>query len=236
MKPVAVDDQQEKFKPKTIAGEEEKYSGDIISLKIKDSDLKDVVLYLAEFAGLNVVFDPDVRGTVTVNLQDVPWDQALEIILKQNKMGKTIEGNILRIAPDHGPDARGGGAAPAQGEQGALRAGHGQDDHPVLLEGQGRRRRSSGPRSRPAARSSSTTGPTPCSSPRSATSSISSRSSSASSTRRRPRSRSRPASSRPRPRSSATWASSGASGASPTSSTATRPTCSSPTASSSTAP
>jgi type IV pilus assembly protein PilQ len=99
VKAAAAGDQQDKFKPKTIAGAEEKYSGDIISLKIKDSDLKDVVLYLAEFAGLNVVFDPDVRGTVTVNLQDVPWDQALEIILKQNKMGKTIEGNILRIAP-----------------------------------------------------------------------------------------------------------------------------------------
>jgi type IV pilus secretin PilQ/predicted competence protein len=98
-KAAAGQDQQEKFKPKTISAEEEKYSGDIISMKIKDSDLKDVVLYLAEFAGLNVVFDPDVRGTVTVNLQDVPWDQALEIILKQNKMGKSIEGNILRIAP-----------------------------------------------------------------------------------------------------------------------------------------
>jgi len=99
VKAVTDQDPQEKFKPKTIAGEEEKYSGDVISMKIKDSDLKDVVLYLAEFAGLNVVFDPDVRGTVTVNLQSVPWDQALEIILKQNKMGKSIEGNILRIAP-----------------------------------------------------------------------------------------------------------------------------------------
>jgi type IV pilus assembly protein PilQ len=95
----AVEEQQTQFKPKTIVGDEEKFSGDIISLKIKDSDLKDVVLYLAEFAGLNVVFDPDVRVPVTVNLQDVPWDQALEMILKQNKMGKTIEGNILRIAP-----------------------------------------------------------------------------------------------------------------------------------------
>jgi type IV pilus secretin PilQ/predicted competence protein len=99
-RPVAAPvDQGQKFAPKTIANAEEKYSGDIISIKIKDSDLKDVVLYLADFAGLNVVFDPDVRGTVTVNLQDVPWDQALDIILKQNKMGKTIEGNILRIAP-----------------------------------------------------------------------------------------------------------------------------------------
>jgi type IV pilus assembly protein PilQ len=99
VKAAAAQDQQDKFKPKTIAGEEEKFSGDIISLKLKDSDLKDVILYLAEFAGLNVVFDPDVRGTVTVNLQLVPWDQVLEIILKQNKMGKTIEGNLLRIAP-----------------------------------------------------------------------------------------------------------------------------------------
>ncbi len=98
-KSAAAQDQQDKYKPKTIAGGEEKYTGDVISMKIKDADLKDVVLYLAEIAGLNVVFDPDVRGTVTVNLQLVPWDQALEIILKQNKMGKSIEGNILRIAP-----------------------------------------------------------------------------------------------------------------------------------------
>lgn len=91
--------QQERYRPQTIVGEEEKYSGEVISMKLKDSDLRDVVLYLADIAGLNVVFDPDVRGTVTVNLQDVPWDQALEMILKQNKMGRTIEGNILRIAP-----------------------------------------------------------------------------------------------------------------------------------------
>ncbi len=98
-KPVVVDDKSVKFQPKTIAADEDKYSGEVLSLKLKDSDLRDVVLYLAEFAGLNVVFDPDVRGTVTVNLQLVPWDQALDIILKQNKMGKTIEGNILRVAP-----------------------------------------------------------------------------------------------------------------------------------------
>ena len=89
----------EKYKPKTIAAEEDKYSGEVLSLKFKDADLRDVVLYLAEFASLNVVFDSDVRGTVTCNLQDVPWDQALDIVLRQNKMGKTIEGNVLRIAP-----------------------------------------------------------------------------------------------------------------------------------------
>ncbi len=84
---------------KTIVGDEQKFGGEILSLRFKDADLRDVVLYLADFAGLNVIFDPEVRGTVTCNLQDVPWDQALEIVLRQNKMGKAIEGNVLRIAP-----------------------------------------------------------------------------------------------------------------------------------------
>ncbi len=96
-KPAAVE--PSKFKPQTISAEDERYTGEVLSLKFKDADLRDVVLYLAEFANLNVVFDSDVRGTVTCNLQDVPWDQALDIVLRQNKMGKTIEGNVLRIAP-----------------------------------------------------------------------------------------------------------------------------------------
>jgi type IV pilus assembly protein PilQ len=91
--------QEDIFKPRTIAAEQEVYSGDILSLRVKDADLKDVILYLADQAGLNVVFDPEVRGTVTCDLREVPWDQILDIILKQNKMGKVIEGNVLRIAP-----------------------------------------------------------------------------------------------------------------------------------------
>jgi type IV pilus secretin PilQ/predicted competence protein len=97
-KETLAEEQQDKFRPRTIVSEESAYSGEIVSLKLKDADLRDVILYLAEVAGLNVVFDPDVRGIVTCNLQEVPWDQALDLILKQNKMGKTIEGNVLRIA------------------------------------------------------------------------------------------------------------------------------------------
>lgn len=97
--PVTSSPQESQFRPKTIAQTQKKYSGEIISLKFKDADLRDVVLYLADFAGLNVVFDPGVRGSVTVDLEDVPWDQALDLILKINKMGKIIEGNVLRIAP-----------------------------------------------------------------------------------------------------------------------------------------
>jgi type IV pilus assembly protein PilQ len=97
--PVVSPAQEEQFQPKTIAQTQQKYTGEIISLRFKDADLRDVILYLADFAGLNVVFDPGVRGTVTVDLEDVPWDQALDLILKINKMGKIIEGNVLRIAP-----------------------------------------------------------------------------------------------------------------------------------------
>ncbi len=95
----AYDMPQEQFTPQTVAEQQVKYTGDLLSLKFKDADLRDVVLYLADFAGLNVVFDPEVRGTVTVDLKDTPWDQALDIILRINKMGKTLEGNVLRIAP-----------------------------------------------------------------------------------------------------------------------------------------
>ncbi|MBN2245174.1 MAG: type IV pilus secretin PilQ [Candidatus Aminicenantes bacterium] len=91
---------QEKLLPQSIETvKEPKYSGSLISPKFKDADLRDVILYLGEEAGLNVVFDPEVRGTVTCNFEDIPWDQFIDIILKTNKMGKSLEGNVLRIAP-----------------------------------------------------------------------------------------------------------------------------------------
>lgn len=87
------------YEPQTISQREETYHGEVITLKFKDADLRDVINYLGEFAGLNVAHDPEVRGVVSCNLVDVPWDQAMDLILKQNKMGRTLEGNILRIAP-----------------------------------------------------------------------------------------------------------------------------------------
>jgi type II secretory pathway component HofQ len=91
--------QEQQYTPTTVAEQEVEYSGEILSMKFKDADLRDVILYLGDFAGLNVVFDPEVRGVVTVDLKDIPWDQALDLILKTNKVGKTLEGNVLRIAP-----------------------------------------------------------------------------------------------------------------------------------------
>ncbi|HEX9901900.1 MAG TPA: type IV pilus secretin PilQ [Acidobacteriota bacterium] len=87
------------FGVKTLSQADTKYAGEVLSVKVKDQDLRDIILYLGEFAGLNVIFDPEVRGKVTCNFEYVPWDQILDAILRTNKMGKVLEGNVLRIAP-----------------------------------------------------------------------------------------------------------------------------------------
>ncbi len=91
--------QSNQFIPQTISDTETKYTGDLISPKFKDADLRDVVLVISEIAGLNVIFDPGVRGSVTCDFTDIPWDQFLDLILKTNDIGKTVEGNVLRVAP-----------------------------------------------------------------------------------------------------------------------------------------
>jgi len=75
-----------------------KYSGEPISVNLKDVDLKDFFRLIHEISGLNIIVDPNVTGTVTMVLIDVPWDQALDIVLKNNGLGSSLEGNVLRIA------------------------------------------------------------------------------------------------------------------------------------------
>ena len=75
-----------------------KYTGEPISVNLKDVDLKDFFRLIHEISGLNVVLDPNVHGSLTVVLDDVPWDQALDIVLKNNDLARELEGNVLRIA------------------------------------------------------------------------------------------------------------------------------------------
>ena len=77
---------------------EPKYTGEPISVNLKDVDLKDFFRLIHEISGLNVVLDPNVKGTLTIVLDDVPWDQALDIVLKNNDLARQLDGNILRIA------------------------------------------------------------------------------------------------------------------------------------------
>jgi type IV pilus assembly protein PilQ len=74
------------------------YTGEPISLNLKDVDLKDFFRLIHEISGLNILVDPNVTGSVTTVLDNVPWDQALEVVLKDNSLGKVLEGNVLRIA------------------------------------------------------------------------------------------------------------------------------------------
>ena len=75
-----------------------KYSGEPISVNLKDVDLRDFFRLIHEISGLNVVVDPSVKGSLTIVLDDVPWDQALDIVLKNNDLDKQLDGNVLRVA------------------------------------------------------------------------------------------------------------------------------------------
>ena len=80
------------------SGGAKKFSGEPISVNLKDVDLKDFFRLIHEISGLNVVLDPAVRGNLTLVLDDVPWDQALDIVLQNNNLDKQLQGNVLRIA------------------------------------------------------------------------------------------------------------------------------------------
>lgn len=75
-----------------------KYTGRRISLDFQDADLANVIRLIADVSNLNIVLGEDVKGKVTLKLINVPWDQALDIILKMNSFGQIREGNIIRIA------------------------------------------------------------------------------------------------------------------------------------------
>jgi type IV pilus assembly protein PilQ len=76
-----------------------KFTGHPVSLDFQGADLRAVLRTFSEISGLNIVIDPAVQGTVDVALRDVPWDQALDIILRANKLGYMVDGTIVRVAP-----------------------------------------------------------------------------------------------------------------------------------------
>src|SRR3989475_6655649 len=77
---------------------DKKYTGQKISLDFKDADIKNVFRLLAEVSGLNIIVTTDVNRKVTVRLVEVPWDQALDLIVDTNGLGKEQLGNVVRIS------------------------------------------------------------------------------------------------------------------------------------------
>ena len=76
-----------------------RFTGHPVSLDFQGADLRAVLRTFSEISGLNIVIDPAVQGSVDVALRDVPWDQALDIILRANKLGYMVDGTIVRVAP-----------------------------------------------------------------------------------------------------------------------------------------
>jgi type IV pilus secretin PilQ/predicted competence protein len=75
------------------------YSGRLISLDLQDTDIDNALRIIAEVSNLNIIASEEVSGKVTLRLNDVPWDQALDVILKTNGLDKVQEGSVVRIAP-----------------------------------------------------------------------------------------------------------------------------------------
>ncbi len=71
--------------------------GERISVDLKDADIRDVLKTFAEMARINLVVDPDVKGSVTVSLHDVAWVDALDVILRSNGLGMVASGRVLRV-------------------------------------------------------------------------------------------------------------------------------------------
>jgi type IV pilus assembly protein PilQ len=88
------------FQTETLGDAQRTYVGEPIDLKVTNADVTDVLRTFAQISGLNIVVQPGVTGTVTAELENVPWDQALEQILKINGLGYEVEGNVMRIAPN----------------------------------------------------------------------------------------------------------------------------------------
>ncbi|WPC33350.1 type IV pilus secretin PilQ [Acinetobacter towneri] len=83
------------FKPRAA----QSYTGKKISLDFQDIEVRRVLQLLADFTGINMVAADTVQGNITLRLKDVPWDQALDIILKTKNLDKRRNGNVIWIAP-----------------------------------------------------------------------------------------------------------------------------------------
>ncbi len=75
------------------------YTGERLSLNFQEIDVRAVLQLIADFTGLNVVTSDSVKGSVTLRLRNVPWDQALDIIMKSKGLDKRQQGNVLMIGP-----------------------------------------------------------------------------------------------------------------------------------------
>ncbi len=131
---------QPKRKAEAAPEEKRQYGGEKMTLNFQDIDTRSVLQLLADTSGQNIVVSDSVRGGMTLRLQNVPWDQALDIVLRTKGLDKRQDGNVIIVAPADEIAAReksrtrraqghaGAGAAALGVRAGQLRQGHGHGD------------------------------------------------------------------------------------------------------------
>jgi type IV pilus assembly protein PilQ len=91
-------DQANAFLP-TIAGQVRRYTGHRINIDFKDASVHEILRLLADVGKVNIITADNVTGTVTVKMNNVPWDQALDVVLQAKGLGMVRQGNMIRVAP-----------------------------------------------------------------------------------------------------------------------------------------
>ena len=84
---------------KLIQGSKQGYAGEKLSLNFQRVDVRDVLKVIADFTGKNIVVSDSVSGSVTIGLKDVPWDQALDVIMKSKGLDMRVNGSVISVAP-----------------------------------------------------------------------------------------------------------------------------------------
>jgi type IV pilus assembly protein PilQ len=92
-------DQAAGFTPAMAAQTRGRYSGRRIDIDLKDADVHNVLRLLADTGRVNIITADNVAGTVTIRMRNVPWDQALDVVLQAKNLGMEQRGNIIRVAP-----------------------------------------------------------------------------------------------------------------------------------------
>lgn len=88
------DNKETKDSVKTV---ESRWTGERISVDFKDIDLRDFFMFIAEVSGMNMILDPAVKGTLTIKLTDVPWDQVMDLVCRQYELGYEIDGKVYSV-------------------------------------------------------------------------------------------------------------------------------------------
>lgn len=82
---------------RSSAAGQQKWTGEPISFDFKDVDIRDFFRFIVDFSEMNLIIDPSVKGTLTMKLTDVPWDQALDLVCRTHGLGYQVEGNVVSV-------------------------------------------------------------------------------------------------------------------------------------------